>query len=313
MPPSGDRLPIHNWRCGRGNDTPSRFATQNFKINYRVWNAAVNRSGLKSGPLWAPRGHAVPLPRSSDIIAVSMKQINFLYLALLALFVDIAVFVSSQFAFPSLVPKLQSPAGLNALLVSGTFLLFIVGVFIFRRMKATPVGTLDWLSRNQRVGLALIFAFVISLVIAWQLGFFESAFQVDTTQIGEGGSSSYFVYGPGAWLAFSMLYVLVFGFNVTPKFRYDGIGYRLAALFGLIVTDAMLLVIVAQGRAIMLDFGAVWWVAPAFMALILLFLPPRLLYLSRTVGLRSPTAYGVIAFFLLLLGVYAIQMTFTAV
>ena len=160
--------------------------------------------------------------------------------------------------------------------------------------------------------MALLFAFVISLGLAWQLGFFDSGLVLDTRQMGEGGAMSYFVFGPGAWLAFSLLYVLVFAFNVTPSIEYGGVGYALAALFGLVATDAMLTVFVAQARAILLEMGSAWWgVILALLLLILMFGPPRLLYISRTIGLRSPPAYIVVALFLLVLGVYATQMIIT--
>jgi hypothetical protein len=143
------------------------------------------------------------------------------------------------------------------------------------------------------------------------LGFFRSAAAVDTTQLGEGGSSSYFVFGPGAWLLFSLLYVLVFAFNVTPRIEPGGAGYVVAALFGLVAVNVLLLVLVAVARAILLATGAAWWWAlPGFLLLVLMFVPPRLLYVSRTIGLsvRSPAAYGVIAVYLLILGIFAARM-----
>ena len=240
-----------------------------------------------------------------------MKQIGYLYLALLAFLVDVAAFAASYLIFPALVPVMQQKGGTSTLILGGAFLLFVAGVFGFRRMKPTPHGEEMWLSRGRRAALALLFAFVISLGLAWQLGFFDSGLVLDTRQMGEGGAMSYFVFGPGAWLAFSLLYVLVFAFNVTPTIEYGG-GYWLAALFGLAATDLMLIVFVAQARAILLETGAAWWwVLPALLLLILLFGPPRLLYISRTIGLRSPPAYIVVALFLLILGIYATQMIIT--
>jgi hypothetical protein len=241
-----------------------------------------------------------------------MKQINYLFLALLAFAVDALAFAATHLVLPWLVPIMQEPGGTSALSIGGAFLLFIAGVFVFRRMKATPSGVPELFSRNWRVALGLLFALAASLALAWQLGFFASSALADTTQMGEGGSAAYFVLGPGAWLAFSLLYVLVFAFNVTPTIDHVGIRYGAAALFGLVATDAMLTVFVAQARAVLLDTGAEWWWAfIAFLLLILLFGPPRLLYVSRTLGLRSPMAYAVIAVFLLVLGIFATQMVIT--
>jgi len=237
-----------------------------------------------------------------------MIQRHSLYFALLALLVDVATFITLRLASPRLVARLSSPGGWNALLVAGVFLLFAAGVFLFRRLKAMPPGSAEWSSRGVRVALALAFALVISLALAWQLGFFASSSQVDTTEMGEGGSASYFVFGPGAWLAFSLIYVLVFGFNVEPSIEPEGTGYGTAALLGLLAAAAMLLVLAAQAQAIMQVVGAAWWAWLTLLILAVLFLPPRLLYLSRTVGVRTPPAYGVIAGQLLLLAAVAWQV-----
>ena len=241
-----------------------------------------------------------------------MKQIGYLYLALLAFIVDVVAFAATHLVLPALVPVMQQKGGTSALILGGAFLLFVAGVFVFRRMQPTPHGEEMWLSRRWRAALALLFAFVISLALAWQLGFFDSGLVLDTREMGEGGAMSYFVFGPGAWLAFSLLYVLVFAFNVDPAIEYGNAGYALAALFGLVGTNVMLTVFVAQARAILLETGAAWWwVLLALLLLILMFGPPRLLYISRTIGLRSPPAYIVVALFLLILGVYATQMIIT--
>lgn len=252
----------------------------------------------------------VRLNGTPDIMP-TMKSINYLFPAIMALLVDVVTFLALLLFLPRLTSIMADLGGLSALLVGGAFLLFVVGVFLIRRLTPTPRGNAEWLSRNRRAGLALFFAFVISLALAWQLGFFASAAQVDTTQMGEGGASSYFVYGPGAWLAFSLLYVLVFAFRVTPGINF-GWGYIAAALFGLAAANGMLIVLVAQGQVILAAAGGGWgWAIPAFLVLVLMFGPPRLLYLSRTTGLTSPAAYSVIAVFLLLLGICAAQMAIT--
>jgi len=236
-----------------------------------------------------------------------MIQRNSLYFGLLAVLADVATYVAIQLVSPRLVGDFSAPSGWNALIVGGVFLLFIVGVFLFRRLVATPQGSAEWLTRGIRIALALAFAFVISLSLAWQLGFFHSSSQVDVTEMGEGGAASYFVFGPGAWLAFSLIYVLVFGFKVEPTITMSH-RYWVACLIGLSATAMMLVVFAIQVQVIMQQIMAGWWPLLAFLVLALLFLPPRLLYLSRTVGVRSPAAYGVIAVMLLLLATIAWQM-----
>lgn len=221
-----------------------------------------------------------------------MKQSKHYNYGLLAIAVDAVTLIAAQFTLSHLVSRMETPSGWNALLLSGAFLLFIIGTFMIRRMMPTAAGTDEWLTRAQRSVLALIFAFFFSLALAWQLGFFKSAFLVDTTEMGEGGASSYFVYGPGAWLAFSLAYVLVFAFKVEPRIETGSRGYWAAAVLGPATTAVMTLVLAAHGQVIAQQFGGGWlWGLITFVVLALLFLPARLLYLSRTTGLRTPPGY----------------------
>lgn len=237
-----------------------------------------------------------------------MKQSNYFAYGLLALGIDAVTLIVAQILLPRLVPRMQAPDGWNALWVSGAFLLFVIGVFSIRRMKATTAGAPEWLTRGQRSALALAFAFFLSLALAWQLGFFASASQVDTTQMGEGGAASYFVFGPGAWLAFSLIYVLVFAFRVEPSIEEGRGAYWGAALFGLAAAAVMLLVLTAQANVVAQALGGGWlWNVLTFVVLTLLFLPVRQLYLSRTTGLRAPAGYAATAGLVLLIAVLAAQ------
>lgn len=237
-----------------------------------------------------------------------MNQRISLKFGLLAASIDIATWLVAFYILPLLSSRFQTLSGWNALIVGGAFLLFIIGVYLFRRMKPMPHGAAEWSTRGWRAALALFFAFVISLALAWQLGFFASSPLVDTTQMGEGGTASYFVFGPGAWLAFSLIYVLVFAFNVEATIESDSGGYLVAAVFGLLATAVMLLVLTAQAQVVTSALEAGWWGLLAFPILVLLFLPPRLLYLSRTTGLRTPVSYGVIAILTLALAGLAFQI-----
>lgn len=193
---------------------------------------------------------------------------------------DILTLLSAQLLMPSFISRMMTPSGWNALLISGVFFLFVTGVYLIRRMKPAPTGVSEWLPRGGRVALALFFSVVLSLALAWQLGFFASAAQVDTTQMGEGGAASYFVFGPGAWLAFSLIYVLVFAFTVEPSIAPETGRYLVAAVVGLLTTGLMLLILVAQTRIVV----AGWGFAGTFLSILVsvgLFLPPRLLYLSK--------------------------------
>ncbi|CUS05016.2 membrane protein of unknown function [Candidatus Promineifilum breve] len=242
-----------------------------------------------------------------------MKQINYLFLTLLAFVVDAATFAATHLVLPWLGPIMQAPGGRGALILVAAFLLFVAGVFVFRRLEPTPGGTAEWPARPWRFGLAVAFALVAGLAFAWQLGFFASSSLVDTTKMGEGGSASYFVFGPGAWLALAMLYVPVFALRVNPAIQpTPALRYGAWSLVGLVATAVMVVVFTAQARAILLQTGAAWWwTIVALAVLIVMFGPPRLLFVSRALGLKSPFAYGVLVVFLMVLGVLATQMIIT--
>lgn len=238
---------------------------------------------------------------------MGMKPQRSLFIAILpALLADAAGLVAMFLLFPPLAARLSAPGGINALLLSGGFILFCVGVFWLRRLRPMDGGEGEWAPRNWRVALAIAFAAVMSLAIAWQLGFFRSGLQVDTRDLGEGGSASYFVFGPGAWLGFAALYVLVLGFTVQPSITPDNPRWTTGAALGLLATNLMLLLLSAQLRAVAGE--AAWWLPLIFAGLLLLFLPPRLVYIARGPGFPSPAGYVTLGLFLMLVGAYALAV-----
>ena len=233
-------------------------------------------------------------------------QRSFSFAVLPALLADVAGLVAMFALFPPLAARLGAPSGINALLLSGGFVLFCIGVFWLRRLRPMDGSDGEWAPRNWRIGLAIAFAAVMSLAIAWQLGFFRSGLQVDTRDLGEGGSASYFVFGPGAWLGFAALYVLVLGFTVRPSIAPGSGRWATAAALSLLATNLMLLLLSAQLRAVAGE--AAWWLPLIFAGLLLLFLPPRLVYIARGPGFPSPAGYVTLGLFLMLVGAYALAI-----
>ncbi len=234
------------------------------------------------------------------------NQPAFLPSILPPLLADAAGLVAMFVAFPPLAEQLSEPGGINALLLSGGFIAFCIGVFWLRRLRPVDGGDGEWATRNWRVALAVLFALVMSLAIAWQLGFFRSGLQVDTRDLGEGGSASYFVFGPGAWLGFSALYVLVLAFTVQPSLEPGGGRWATAATLGLLAANTMLLLLSAQARALAGESAV--WLPLLFAGLLLLFLPPRLLYIARGPGFPSPAGYVTLGLLLMLVGAYALAI-----
>ena len=206
--------------------------------------------------------------------------------------------------FPVMALQLAEPGGTNALLLSATFLLFCAGVYALRRLKPMEGSEGEWASRNARAGLAVVLALAMATAIAWQLGFLRSGLQVDTRDLGEGGSASYFVFGPGAWLGFAMVYVLVLAFTVRQSVAPGTPRWAAFATLGLLATNALLLVLSAQAAAMLGEDGL--WLPAIYVALLLFFAPPRLIYIHRGAGFPSPAAYIILGLFLLVTGAYAL-------
>ena len=67
-----------------------------------------------------------------------MKQIGYLYLALLAFLVDVVALFASYLVLPDLVPVMQQKGGTSALILGGAFLLFVAGVPVSRLLQPPP-------------------------------------------------------------------------------------------------------------------------------------------------------------------------------
>lgn len=205
---------------------------------------------------------------------------------------------------PVLTARLEAPAGWNALLLVALYVLFCIGVYLLRKLEPqVEVGRWqppDWLMRPQIRGvLAALFALLMMTTVSYQLGFFDAVLEVGVGDLQEGSSASLFVFGPGAWLGFSMLYILILAFPVQASVRPSSSRYTVLALLGLLLGNGMLLMAVAQARAMVLALGwdgSLFTMLLAFAALVVSFAPPRLVYQSR-----QPYLSGLVSLTLILL------------
>ena len=99
-------------------------------------------------------------------MAVMRNQTTLLPTTLPALLADLVGLLAMFILFPPLAERLNEPGGLNALLLSGGFVLFCLGVFWLRRLRSVGRGDGEWAARNWRVALAILFALVMSLALS---------------------------------------------------------------------------------------------------------------------------------------------------
>jgi hypothetical protein len=197
-----------------------------------------------------------------------------------------------------LAARLQDQSSLNVLWLGGAYILLWLGVYVIRKLEpAAAAPALTWTAPRVRGALGILFGLAMMTAVAWQLGFFDVALTIDPMELGEGEAASFFVFAPSAWLGLSLFYVIVLAFNVTPTIGRGAGNYPWLALAGLLGVNAMLLLATAQLRAIAASIvggGRLFWFAAAFLTLLLLFGPPRLLYLSRQPRLSAAVTFLVL-------------------
>lgn len=227
----------------------------------------------------------------------------------LPIIIDVLTMAGLVTAVPALTSQLAAPAGGNAFLLVVVYGLFLIGTFLLRKLCAPtatnplPVWLQFWTHPKTRMILAVFFGLIMMTGIAYQLGYFDVFLIAGPEIMDEGGSSSLFVFGPGAWLFLSMFYVFILAFSVKPTIPYGKPGYLGASFFGLLTTNSLLLLTTAQIKTIMPEVSILWLI-PIYLLLWLLFAPPRLLYTSQQKGWQS-----LIVFALLLTGC-ALQSVF---
>lgn len=205
---------------------------------------------------------------------------------------------------PGLMGRLLQPGGWNAALLVTLYVFFCVGVYLIRKLLPEPEaghwGPPAWFMDPRVRGLVgAVFGLLMMTTLAYQLGYFAALDEASLRTMGEGDSSVFFLFGPGAWLGFSMLVILVLAFPVNATVAPGTRRYTLFATLGLLFTNSLLVLVTAQARAVAQSSGrmdSITAVVAIFAALLLSFAPARLLYQDR-----QPHLSGLISFGLLIL------------
>ena len=202
------------------------------------------------------------------------------------------------FCLRPLAVRLQDQSGLNVVWLGGAYILLCLGVYVIRKLEPAPAApALTQPAPRIRGALGLLFGLAMMTAVAWQLGYFDVALTFDPIELGEGEAASFFVFAPSAWLGLSLFYVIILAFNVRPTVDRGASNYPWLALAGVLGVHAMLLLATAQLRAVatvVTGNGRLLGLAAAFLTLLLLFGPPRLLYLSRQPRLSAAATFLVL-------------------
>lgn len=171
-----------------------------------------------------------------------------------------------------------------ALIIAAAFILYSVAVHLLKKLRLQPDGHVwamlqPWLSEDRRRVLGFFFSLFLSWVMVEQSGFFRTITQVE---LGDTGLSYYLLLGPLLWVVLAFMYMLVLS---TPTDTTLELGRDKVQLFlALLGVNLMMSVVVGYLAAAPYLNGLSSWlpsllIIPLF---VLLFAPPRLLYLFRS-------------------------------
>ena len=218
------------------------------------------------------------------------------FLTILPLLADAVGIAVAAWLLPSLAAQFAMLSTINVLILGGAFVVYCTAVYLIRKLEPTAdaerVSRLPaWLTATRTMRpLAIFFALAVAVIFLQQLGYWDSIFVVDDRILGAGESSSFFVYGPGAWIAASLFYVLVLSASVRVTIDESSSSYAGLALLALLGVNGM----VVLGTAVLQSttFFTGWLGAiGGLVLLVLLFAPPRVWYLSKRPSLLAALSY----------------------
>ena len=224
-----------------------------------------------------------------------MKQTKRLLL-ILPLLADAVGVAGVIWLLPTLSARFAAPSTINVLIISGVFVLYCTAVYLIRKLE--PSADADRLSRlpawltdmrTMRL-LAIGFSLALAVLFLQQFGYWDAIFVVDDRVLGAGESSSFFVYGPAAWIATSLFYVLVLSASVRVTIEEASRNYAGLALLALLGVNGMVVLGTAVLHSTQL-FHSILGQIGAFVLLVLLFAPPRIWFLAKRPSLLATLSF----------------------
>lgn len=189
---------------------------------------------------------------------------------------------------PPLALRLGRFAFSNSILLGAFFLFFLLGIYVLKRLRPAP-----WLRARPFQVLAALFAFVLANAVAYSVGFLDSVAALNRQTLDEPAAALYLLLTPASWLALSLIYLLMLSLEAEPA-AWSERRRPVLALSALLAINLMALALAAVTRALWFRFSAEpsWLLLPVtWLLLLLLFLPPRLLYLGRQPARHALSAW----------------------
>lgn len=194
--------------------------------------------------------------------------------ALIALAADAIAVIATIFWLSPLAAQFGRMTFVNSVYFGLFFVLFMLGVAVLKRTHPTP-----WLGTWPFLVLGGLFAFVLSTAIGYSVGFLDSVARMNREMLDEPSITIYLLLTPASWFGLSLIYVLLLSNQSEPQ------PWRpLRAGLALLAVNAMAVALAAAAHAFWLRLAPASPVLPilaTFVLALLLFVPPRLLYLGK--------------------------------
>ncbi|MDT8305377.1 MAG: hypothetical protein RRC07_05530 [Anaerolineae bacterium] len=213
--------------------------------------------------------------------------------ALIALAADAVGVVAAILWLPALTQQFSRMAFINSVFLGAFFVLFLAGIAVLKRVRPAP-----WLGKPLFLFLGGLLAFVLSTAVGYSVGFLDSVANMNRELLDEPSVTIYLLLTPASWFGLSLIYVLLLSTQSEPQpWRPARTGLALLAV------NAMALALAAVARAFWLRIAPAspWlpFLATLVLAL-LLFVPPRLLYLGKPARTRPLAWLGWLSLLLFL-------------
>lgn len=201
--------------------------------------------------------------------------------ALIALAADTLGLVAAILWLPALAGQFARLTFVNSVYLGLFFLLFLLAINVFRRLRPAP-----WLHDRRMLLLAGFFAFALSTAVGYSVGFLDSVANMNREIMDEPSVTIYLLLSPASWLGLSLIYVLLLSTESEAR------PWRpLRAFLALVAANGMAIALAAVARAFWQRFDpADAWlpILATLLLALLLFAPPRLIYLGKEESARLP-------------------------
>lgn len=250
---------------------------------------------------------------------------EFLATRLPPLLADALALLLSWWLLPLLSTRFQQFGFGNTVIMGAFFLPFCLAVYGIKKLKPqqaiTWEDTLTFLSHKHiMAALAVFFALVLSIATAYVAGFLDSVIVINRGLLDEPSVTIYLLLTPASWFGLALVYMLILTAPPgQPMPHKEGTvepgtaRYLFISVLGLVGVSLMAIVLTAVWQAVWARFSAPPEPTVAILLnlvlYLLLFLPPRLIYLSKSPRQVAPAVLALVTYLPLLTYLAAVAMT----